>query len=107
VATGSGDHSVLFHITENYRAGAEGKDKTDQLIGALYALLEDLMAIASGASDLVRNTDITAELKSLAQAVDFSWLSQAAQQLGAVQSGMRRNLLRSLSLDGFALSLER
>jgi DNA polymerase III subunit delta' len=106
VATGSGDHSILFRITENYRAGAEGKEKTDQLIGAMYALLEDLMAIASGASELVRNNDIAAELKSLAQAVDFSWLSQAAQQLGAVQSGMRRNLLRSLSLDAFALSLE-
>jgi DNA polymerase III subunit delta' len=106
VATGSGDHSVLFRTTENYRTGAEGKDKTGQLIGALYALLEDLMAITSGASDLVRNTDIAAELKSLARAVDFRWLSQAVQQLGEVQSGQRRNLLRSLSLDAFALSLE-
>ncbi len=65
------------------------------------------MALTSGAPELVRNTDITAELKSLAAAVDFNWIAQATQQLGQVQSGMRRNVLRPLSLDAFALALER
>jgi DNA polymerase-3 subunit delta' len=107
VAAQSNDHSVLFRTTEKYRAGAEGKDKTDQLLRSLYWLLQDLMAVISGAPDLARNTDLEGELKSLAQAVDFRWLSQATQQIGQLQSGMRRNVLRSLSLDAFALSLER
>jgi DNA polymerase-3 subunit delta' len=106
-ATQTSDHSILFRTTENYRAGAEGKDKTDQLLRAIYGLLKDLMALTSGAPDLVRNTDIAAELKALARVSDFSWISQATQQLGQVQSGMRRNVLRPLSLDAFALSLER
>jgi DNA polymerase III subunit delta' len=106
VATQSGDHSLLFRTTENYRAGAEGKEKTDQLLRAVYALLKDLLALTSGAPDLVRNTDIAAELKSLARTVDFAWISRATQQLGQVLSGMRRNALRSLALDAFALSLE-
>jgi DNA polymerase III subunit delta' len=46
-------------------------------------------------------------LKSLAAAVDFNWIAQATQQLGYVQSGMRRNVLRPLSLDAFAIALER
>jgi DNA polymerase-3 subunit delta' len=106
VATQSGDHSILFRTTENYRAGAEGKEKTDQLLRAIYALLKDLLALNSGAPDLVRNIDIAAELKPLGRTVDFRWLTEAAQQLGQLQSGMRRNVLRSLSLDAFALSLE-
>ena len=103
----AGEHSDLFHTTETYRGGGEGKEKTDQLLSAIYGLLKDLMALNSGAPELVRNTDIMAELKSLSSGVDFSWIAAASQQLGQVQSGMRRNVLRPLSLDAFALSLER
>lgn len=106
VATQSGDHSLLFRTTETYRGGAEGKDKTDHVLQALYALLQDLMAITAGAPDLIRNIDIAAEMKSMARSIDFRWIEQASQQLGQVQSGMRRNVLRPLSLDAFALSLE-
>lgn len=103
----SAEHSDLFRTTEAYRAGGEGKEKTDQLLAAVYGLLKDLMAIVSSAPDLVNNTDIVSELNSLAGNIDFPWIARAAQQLGQVQSGMRRNVLRSLSLDAFALSLER
>src|SRR5258707_11951171 len=106
-AVRSTDHSDLFRATETYRAGGEGKEKTDRLLGAVYGLLKDLLALVSNAPDLVRNTDIAAELKSLAAAVDFNWITQATYQLGQVQSGMRRNVLRPLSLDAFALALER
>jgi DNA polymerase III subunit delta' len=103
----AGEHSDLFRTTETYRGGGEGKEKTDQLLTAVYGLLEDLMAIISGAPDLVRNTDVLAELKSMSANIDFAWLAAAAQQLGQVHRGMRRNVLRPLSLDAFALALER
>ncbi|HLJ88752.1 MAG TPA: DNA polymerase III subunit delta' [Candidatus Angelobacter sp.] len=103
----SDDHSALFHTTETYRAGAEGKEKTDRLLAAIYGLLRDLMAILSSAPGLVQNVDISADLKSLAGNVDFSWIAAAAQRMGQVHSGMRRNALRPLSLDALVLSLER
>jgi DNA polymerase-3 subunit delta' len=106
-AVRSSDHSDLFRVTETYRAGGEGKEKTDRLLAAAYGLLKDLLALISGTPELVRNTDIMAELKSLAGSVDFGWITQATRQLGQVQSGMRRNVLRPLSLDAFALALER
>ncbi len=106
-ALSSADHSELFKTTETYRAGAEGKDKTEQLIHTLYLLLEDLLFLKSGTPDLLRNTDIAADLTRMAGATDFPWIAAAAQRLGEVESGMRRNLLRSLSLDAFATSLER
>ncbi len=102
-----GDHSELFKITETYRAGAEGRDKTEKLLRTLYSLLQDLMFMDSGMAELVRNTDIAGELKKLAEAADFSWIASAAERLGEVERGMRRNLLRSLSLDAFAAALEK
>jgi DNA polymerase-3 subunit delta' len=103
----AGDHSELFKTTESYRPGAEGREKTEQLLRTLYSLLQDLMFLGSGVPELVRNTDILAELKKLADSADFGWIASAADRLAEVERGMRRNLLRSLSLDAFAAALER
>jgi DNA polymerase-3 subunit delta' len=105
-AAGAGDHSALFRTTETYRAGAEGREKTERLLRTIYSLLEDLLFLKSETPELVRNTDIIAELQKLAAAVDFKWITNASQRLGEVETGMRRNLLRSLSLDAFATSLD-
>jgi DNA polymerase-3 subunit delta' len=43
----------------------------------------------------------------MAEQVDFDWIVAATQRLGELESGMRRNLLRSLALDSFAASLEK
>ncbi len=102
----SDDHSQLFQTTERFRAGADGREKTDQLMAALYSLLEDLLFLQHGAVQRIRNTDIQADLKRLAAATSFAWLERAAIGLGEVRRGMRRNLLRSLSLDAFAAALE-
>ncbi len=102
----SGDHSELFKTTETYRPGAEGREKTEQLLRTLYSLLQDLMFLNSGTANLVRNTDIQGELKKLSEAADFAWIANASDRIGDVERGMRRNLLRSLSLDAFATALE-
>jgi hypothetical protein len=39
--------------------------------------------------------------------VDFAWITSAADRLADVERGMRRNLLRSLSLDAFSAALEK
>ena len=102
-----GEHTQLFKITESYRAGAEGREKTEQLLRTLYSLLRDLMFLASGAPELVHNTDIQNQLGKLAEAADFDWIAAASDRLAEVERGMRRNLLRSLSLDNLSLALEK
>ncbi len=101
------DHGELFKVTESYRAGAEGREKTEQLLRTLYSLLRDLMSLKSRASELICNTDIQSQLVSMAEAADFDWVASASERLGEVRRGMRRNLLRSLSLDDFSLALEK
>jgi DNA polymerase-3 subunit delta' len=106
-ALGENDHSALFRATEAYRAGGEGKAKTDLLIAVLYSILEDLMFLKAGSLDLMRNQDLHSELAAIAAQVSFEWIVRASDGLGDVQNGMRRNLLRSLSLDGYSSSMER
>jgi DNA polymerase-3 subunit delta' len=101
------DYSQLFHATESYRAGADGQEKTINLLRALGSLMEDLLLIVAGAPQLIRNLDIEAELNRLGQDVSVDWIDNAARALVQVEQGMRRNLLRSLSLDAMAVSLDR
>jgi DNA polymerase-3 subunit delta' len=102
-----GEHSALFKITESYRAGAEGRQKTEHLLRTLYSLLRDLTFLSSGAPGLVHNTDIQSQLLRLAEVADFDWIIAASDRLAEVERGMRRNLLRSLSLDALELALEK
>jgi DNA polymerase-3 subunit delta' len=102
-----GEHSALFKITETYRAGAEGRDKTEQLLRTLYSLLRDLTFVNANSPELVHNTDIQSHLAKLGEAADFDWIVGATDRLAEVERGMRRNLLRSLSLDALELALEK
>ena len=101
------DYSALFRMTETYRAGAEGQEKTSKLLGAMLSLLEDLLLLRSGAPHLVRNIDIEKELAAMAPQVSLEWIEAAERGVDQVRSGMRRNLLRSLALDAFATELVR
>jgi DNA polymerase III subunit delta' len=99
---GEPDHTALFKMTETYRAGAEGQQKTSALLRTLSLLLEDLLLLGAGTPELLRNTDLRPELERLNSILNFAWIENASRGLDQVQSGLRRNLLRSLSLDAFA-----
>jgi DNA polymerase III subunit delta' len=103
------DYSALFHATESYRAGADGQEKTINLLRALGSLIEDLLLVVAGTPRLIRNLDLGAELERMVRdsALTVDWIDSAARALTQVEQGMRRNLLRSLSLDAMAVSLER
>jgi len=99
------DHTALFKMTETYRAGADGQQKTTALLRALSLLLEDLLLLDAGTPELLRNIDLRPELDRLAQSLSFAWIERASHALDQVHSGLRRNLLRSLSLDAFAAQI--
>jgi DNA polymerase-3 subunit delta' len=109
------DYSSLFRATETYRGGADGQEKTLNLLRAANRLLEDLLMVVSGNPALVRNVDIATELAQLASGIRqdrelrpaLEWIDRAAYALNEVERGMRRNLLRNVSLDAMALAMER
>jgi DNA polymerase-3 subunit delta' len=102
---GQADYSDLFRATETYRGGADGQEKTINLLRALGSLLEDLLLMVAGTPDLIRNLDLREELQRMAQGLTVDWIEAASRAIVQVEQGMRRNLLRSLSLDAMALSL--
>lgn len=102
----SGEHATLFKTTETYRAGGEGQEKTLGMMRAMASLLEDILLLQAGAGGRIRNIDLEKELDRMAGTFSFAWLEAAVRGLDAVHTGMRRNLLRSLSLDAFAMELE-
>ena len=104
-ALGAGEFSSLFHATESYRAGAEGAQKMVGLLRALGSLIEDLLLEVAGSGDLIRNLDMARELERMSQGLTVEWLEGAVRQLSQAESGMRRNLLRSLSLDAMAFGM--
>ncbi|HUB28356.1 MAG TPA: hypothetical protein VL967_01620 [Terracidiphilus sp.] len=99
------DYSQLFRTTEAYRAGAEGQEMTVNLLRALGSLVEDLLLVVAGTPALVRNVDLGAELQKMGQGLTVDWIDAAARALAQAEQGMRRNLLRSLSLDAMATAL--
>ncbi len=99
------DWSALFRMTESYRAGAEGQEKTQALLASLRSLLRDLLVIKSGQGAMARNGDLAGELGALAELVSFGWIEGAVRGADEVEGGMRRNLLRSLSLDAMVSGL--
>ncbi len=101
------DYSALFRITEAFRAGAEGQQKTSALLRSLMSVLRDLLLIQSGQAAMLRNLDLARELGSLAEGVSFAWIENAVRSVDEVETGMRRNLLRSLSLDAMAATFTR
>ncbi len=104
---GETDFGALFRVTETYRAGADGQQKTSALLHAFASLLEDLLLLLSGTGHLIRNIDLAAELTRVSQTVNVAWIEAAVRGLDQVEHGMRRNLLRSLALDSFAVGLSR
>lgn len=96
------DYSTLFRTTETYRAGAEGQEKMSGSIRASMSLLEDLLLARSGNAALIRNIDLAPELTRMADSLSLEWIEAAARGAHRLESGMRRNLLRSLALDAFA-----
>ena len=99
------DYSALFRMTETFRAGAEGQEKTTSLLRSLASLLRDLLLLQSGHGAMVRNLDVARELETLSGQASFFWIEHAMHALDTVETGMRRNLLRSLSLDAMVASL--
>ncbi len=99
------DHTALFKMTETYRAGADGQQKTTALLRAFSLLLEDLLLLNAGTPELLRNIDLRPELERLSSTLSFEWIERASHAADQVHSGLRRNLLRSLSLDAFAAQL--
>ena len=75
------DFSQLFHATESYRGGADGQEKTINLLRAMGSLLEDLLLMLAGTPGLIRNLDLSADLERMAQGLTVEWIAALPARL--------------------------
>ena len=103
-ARGDPDYSALFRTTDTYCGAPTVKEKTINLLRALGALLEDLLLVVAGAPGLIR-VSISQLNSSYGRGAFCDWIDGASRALVQAEQGMRRNLLRSLSLDAMTVGM--
>jgi DNA polymerase III subunit delta' len=80
------------------------QEKLELFLGVLYLLLQDLLELAQGASE-IRNADLRRELEPLSQAVSFDWIRAAVKKADELSELVRRNIQKSLALDALVVQL--
>ena len=79
-------------------------EKLEDQLAVLYDLLEDLLLVREGRAP-VRNPDIEAKLRPLADHVSFEWIRTAAAKADELTQMLRRNIQKNIALDALVLEL--
>ncbi len=85
-------------------AGSSRAEKLDPLLRNLYGLLEDVLVLQQGGSD-VRNIDVRQQLEALAQKVTFAWIRKAVAKTDELVELVRRNIQKNIALDALIMDL--
>ncbi|MCC7154310.1 MAG: DNA polymerase III subunit delta' [Bryobacterales bacterium] len=99
----AGEGNFATWVTQSESFVQSKPEKLDRSIKLLYSLLEDLLVLSSGGSNL-RNRDLEPRLQKIAARVSFEWIRKAvslADEFGGLQ---RRNVQKGLIIDHFVVS---
>jgi len=80
------------------------QEKLELLLGSLYVLLEDLLELSQGVTE-IRNSDARRELEALASAVPFRWIRAAVTKADQLSELARRNIQKIIALDALVVEL--
>jgi DNA polymerase-3 subunit delta' len=103
-ASGQADFGTWSRVADTVSAARS--EKLDHYLEVLYILLEDLLLLQNGQTNL-RNADIRDKLEPIAAKTDFPWLVKAVTTVDDMADFMRRNIQKSIALDAFVANLRR
>lgn len=83
---------------------ASRQEKLEDYVKVLYGLLEDLLVVQQGATE-IRNVDLRSRMETLAARVSFEWIHTAASKVDELALFLRRNIQKSIALDALILEL--
>ena len=84
---------------------ASKSEKLEYYLLVLYALLEDILLLRFGHTNL-QNADLRADLEGMATAVSFRWIEVAVKEVDQMSDYIRRNIQKGIALDAFAVRLQ-
>ena len=100
----AGKISVTEWVKQSEIVSQQRQEKLENYLKVLYQLLEDMIALGHGAGR-IRNVDIAAELKPLAEKVSFEWMRAAVRRIDELVEWSRRNVQKSIALDALVVEL--
>ncbi len=106
VAAGAAPFATWLPVSE--AIGRSKSEKLELYLKVLYDLLRDLLLIEEGAEEgagAIRNADIAPDLEALAAKVSFAWLRKAVERTDEIARLIRRNIQKSIALDGMIAEL--
>jgi DNA polymerase-3 subunit delta' len=84
--------------------GRSKSEKLELYLKVLYDLLRDLLILREGSGE-IRNPDIQSDLQTLAAKVEFGWLRKAVGRMDEIAELIRRNIQKTIALDGLIMEL--
>jgi DNA polymerase-3 subunit delta' len=85
-------------------SAAMRQEKLEPLLRTLYALLEDVLVLERGGSD-IRNVDVRPQLETVAGHVNFEWVRRAVAKVDQLAELVRRNIQKNIALDAMVAEL--
>ncbi len=79
-------------------------EKLEFYLRLLYELLRDLMILRETGGE-IRNADLRKELATLADRVSTPWIAKAVKKVDELADLLRRNIQKTIALDGLILDL--
>jgi len=102
--TGAGASNYASWLPVSEALGRNRSDKLEMHLKLLYELLRDLTVLREGGT-AIRNSDLRAELGALAAKVSRAWLIHAVKSVDEIYEHLRRNIQKSIALDGLLMEL--
>jgi DNA polymerase III subunit delta' len=102
--TGAGLSTYAAWLPVSEALGRSRSEKLEWYLKLLYELLRDLTVLGEGGT-AIRNADIRNDLSALAQRVSRAWIIHAVKSVDAIAELLRRNIQKTIALDGLLMAL--
>lgn len=79
-------------------------DKLENHLNVLYTLLEDVLYLQNGRTD-IRNQDVRKDLDRIAASASLDWVRIAVRKVDELVEFLRRNIQKSIALDALVAEL--
>jgi DNA polymerase-3 subunit delta' len=104
--TGAGISSFAAWLPVSETLGRSKSEKLELHLKLLYSLLRDVMVLHQGGT-AIRNFDLRADLTAVAEKVSLKWIIRAVRSVDEIAGLLRRNVQKSIALDGVLMQMQR
>jgi DNA polymerase III subunit delta' len=102
--TGAGVSPFAAWLPISEALSRNRSEKLELYLKLLYELLRDLIVLGEGGS-AIRNLDLRNDLTALSQKISRRWVITAVRSVDEIASLLRRNIQKTIALDGLLMDL--